>query len=108
MVKRKKSVKKTLKAKTAKVTKSSVKKSTKTKKSGKPSQAIAIVALILNIIILPGLGSLIGGKTKEGVWQLVLVLVGIPLSIILIGIPMIVAGWIWGIVTGVKLIQESQ
>ena len=76
-------------------------------KSGKPSQAIAIVALILNII-LPGLGSIIGGKTKAGIWQLVLFLVGIPLTSILIGIPMMIAAWVWGIVTGVKILQETQ
>lgn len=84
------------------------KKSAKAPKVKAPSQAIAIVALILNLVILPGLGSLIGGKTKEGIWQLVLFLVGIPLIIILIGIPMMIAAWVWGIVTGVKLIQETQ
>ena len=73
----------------------------------KPDQAMAIVALVLNILVLPGLGSLIGGKTKAGIWQLVLVVVGIPLSIVIIGIPMILAGWIWGIVTGVQLVQEA-
>ncbi len=71
------------------------------------SQTLAIVCLILNIVILPGLGSLIGGKTKAGIWQIVLCILGIPLSIIIIGIPMIIASWIWGIVTGVDLIKKS-
>ncbi len=74
----------------------------------KPGQGIAIAALLLNILILPGLGSIIGGRTKEGVIQLVLFLVGIPLSIILVGIPLMIAMWIWGIVTGVQLVKESQ
>ena len=105
----KKKAKKSVKKPVAKVTKKTSKpKVVKATKKDKPSLAIAIVALILNLIILPGLGSLIGGKTKAGVWQLVLVLLGIPLSIVIIGIPMIIAGYIWGIVTSVRLMQEAQ
>jgi len=72
------------------------------------SLALAIVALILNILIIPGLGSLIGGRTRAGVWQLVLAVVGFILSFILIGVPILIAAWIWGIVTGIRLIQEAQ
>ncbi len=74
----------------------------------KPSQGIAIVALILNILVLPGLGSIIGGRTRDGIIQLVLFLVGIPLSLILVGIPLVIAMWIWGIVTGVQLVKEAE
>ncbi len=73
----------------------------------KKNQALAIIGLILNIIVLPGLGSLIGGKTRDGVWQLVLFIVGIPLCLVLIGFPMMLAAWIWGIVTGVRMVQEA-
>lgn len=72
------------------------------------SKGLAIVCLLLNIFILPGLGSLIGGRTKAGVWQLVLVLAGVPLSLVLIGFPMILIAWIWSIVTGVQIIQEAR
>ena len=84
------------------------------------SEALAIVCLILNILILPGLGSLIAGKTKEGIWQIVLVAGGLILGLLftltligtIIGIPLMiggpVAGWIWGIVTGVRIIKESE
>lgn len=86
----------------------------------KTSQNLAIICLLLNILILPGLGSLIGGRTKEGIWQLVLVfggialgvsliltLVGIPLGVlVLLGAPL--AAWIWGISTGIKLLQEAK
>lgn len=85
-------------------------------------QTLAIVGLILNILILPGLGSLIGGRTQEGIWQLVLVVggailmfVGMLLIIILIGFVIIplaglamLAGWAWGIVTGVQMVQAAQ
>lgn len=87
----------------------------------KSDKTLSIVGLIVNILILPGLGSIIGGKTKTGIWQLVifligmcLVFIGIPLSFILIGIPILILGgcltfavWVWGIVTGVQMIQES-
>jgi hypothetical protein len=84
------------------------------------NQGLAIVCLILNIIILPGLGSLIGGKIKPGIWQVILFLggffagLGLTLTIIgaFIGIPLMiiapVSAWIWGIITGVKLIKESK
>lgn len=92
------------------------------KASKKPGQAIAIVALLLNILVLPGLGSIVGGRTKVGIIQLcllvggvVFVIVGIPLSLILVGLPLVAVGgimalasWVWGIVTGVQLVRESE
>lgn len=88
--------------------KSSKKVSASKRNSGKNSQALAIVCLILNILVIPGLGSVIGGKTKEGIWQLVLTLVGTILSVIIIGIPIIIVAWVWGIITGVRIVQEAQ
>ena len=85
----------------------------------KKNHTLAIVGLILNILILPGLGSLIGGKTKQGVWQIALVVGSLALGFLLtltifgaiIGIPLIVggpmAGWIWSLVTGIQMIQET-
>ena len=89
-------------------------------KENKISEALAIVCLILNIIILPGLGTLIAGKTKEGIWQIVLVFGGFILGLLftitiigaIIGIPLMfgapLAGWIWGIVSGVDIIKNSE
>lgn len=88
-------------------------------KKHKISEGLAIVCLILNIIIIPGLGTLIGGRTKEGIWQLALLFGGLILGILLsitiigaiVGIPLMIAGplgaWIWGIVSGVRIIKES-
>ena len=71
---------------------------------------LAIAALIINIFI-PGLGSLIAGKTKEGLWQLGLSIGGSILTmtmiLIFVGIPMSIMAWVWGIITGVKLIQRA-
>ena len=77
-------------------------------KRKKITEARAIVCLILNILVLPGLGSLIGRKKKQGIWQLVLFLLGIPLILVLIGIPMMIAAWVWGIITGVELLDNSK
>lgn len=71
------------------------------------NKALAIVALILNIFV-PGIGSLVGWKTKEGVLQLVLFLVGVPLIYLWIGYPMVLIAWVWGIITGIKLITEAK
>lgn len=74
----------------------------------KPSLALAIVGLIINIFLLPGLGSLIGGKITAGLVQLILLIFGIPLSFIFIGIPLVIASWIWALITGVQMVQEAE
>ena len=75
----------------------------------KPSQGIAILSLILNILILPGLGSLIGGKITAGILQLIFSLIGLVLTLTLIGavigIPLMIAMWIWALITGIQLIK---
>lgn len=71
-----------------------------------PSQAVA--AMFLNAMVCPGVGSLVGGKTKAGLAQLSMFLVGIPLIVVAIGLPMIVAAWTWGVATGAQLIAEAK
>ena len=63
----------------------------------------AIIALILNLII-PGVGSLYAGKKKEGIWQLVLYIAGFLTLLILIGWFLMVAAWIWALVTSIKML----
>ena len=75
-------------------------------------KTMAIVGLILNIIILPGLGTIIGAienkpYMNQGIIQLVLFLVGIRLAILLIGIPLMIAMWIWALVSGIKMVKEA-
>jgi hypothetical protein len=48
------------------------------------------------------------GRTGEGVGQLVLFLVGIPLCVVLVGLPMIVAAWTWGLMTGIRVMNEAK
>jgi len=73
--------------------------------------AVAIVGLILNLI-LPRLGTIIGATENKqymnaGIIQLVLFLVGVPLTFIVIGIPLVIGAWIWALVTGIKLVTEA-
>ena len=82
------------------------------------NQTLAIIGLLLNIFI-PGTGSLIGGRTNEGILQLSIlfgsVAVGFVLTITIIGaiigIPILILGpliaWIWGLITGVQMIMDA-
>lgn len=74
----------------------------------KISNSTAVLGLILNILVLPGLGSLIGGKTTAGVLQLVLFLVGIPLAFVIVGIPLMFGMWVWALITGIQMLSESK
>lgn len=77
------------------------------KKKEKVSQGLAIAALLINVLVLPGLGSIIGGKTNPGITQLVLFLIGIPLAFVIVGIPLMIAMWIWALVTGIQIVKEA-
>ncbi len=81
------------------------------KPTSKPNTGLAIAGLLINVLLLPGLGSIIAGRTKTGLWQLLLMVLGIvfTLTVIgaIIGIPLIVVSWIWGIVTGVQVVKEA-
>ncbi|NPA38207.1 MAG: hypothetical protein GXN99_00220 [Candidatus Nanohaloarchaeota archaeon] len=76
------------------------------------SQGLAIAALLLNVLVLPGLGSIIGGKTKEGIIQIILVLLSALLTFTfigaVIGVPLGIVAWIWGLITGINLVKESK
>jgi len=72
-----------------------------------PSEGTAVTALVLNIII-PGSGSLVAGRTSQGVVQLVLWVVSFPLMFVLIGFPMLLAIWIWSLVSGIQIMEESK
>ena len=84
-------------------------------------KVMAVVGLVLNVLVLPGLGSIVGSKIRTGIIQLILLgvsfllfLIGIPLSFILIGIPVLIAAllllitaWVWGLITGIQMVAES-
>jgi TM2 domain-containing membrane protein YozV len=68
---------------------------------------LAIAGLIVNLFI-PGLGSIIGKKKREGIVQLIIFIVGVILSPILIGIPVVIAMWIWALVTSIQMVIEAE
>ena len=81
------------------------------------SFGLAIVALILNVLFIPGLGTLVAGKSKTGAWQLVLLVIGIifvsvayvfETTVFYLGVPIAIAAWIWGLVTGISLLQGAE
>ena len=57
------------------------------------------LGVILSFFI-PGLGSIVNGSTSRGVIILVVYLFGWILAFFLIGIPILVGAWIWGLVDG--------
>ena len=77
----------------------------KTTKSDK--QTRAIIGLIVNVLVFPGVGTIIGGDTRTGVWQLVAFIVSIPLVLVLIGIPLMLAVWVWALISSIKQIQSA-
>ncbi len=87
-------------------------------KKDNTSMGLAVISLILNFLVIPGLGSLIGGKTKAGVWQIILFFIGaigtytyyLPqfyYYYAAFGVLMLIS-WIWGIVTGTRMIQSAR
>jgi len=64
---------------------------------------------VLNIL-LPGLGSIIAGRIKTGIYQLVLIALALIAAIFIPGWIVFcilwAIAWIWGIVTGVQLIKS--
>lgn len=71
------------------------------------NETLAIVGLILNILVWPGLGTIVGGETKTGLIQGFLFLISIPLMFVLVGIPLAVGVWVWAIVSSVRQIREA-
>jgi TM2 domain-containing membrane protein YozV len=74
---------------------------------GPPAAPSAMAGLVLNLFI-PGIGSLVAGKTAEGAAQLGLFVIGVPLSALFIGLPLVMVAWAWALATGIRAIAESQ
>jgi TM2 domain-containing membrane protein YozV len=68
-----------------------------------PAGTIAIapknpaVSLLISFF-LPGVGSMVNGDVGTGIAILVLYLVGWVLAFVLIGIPLAIGAWIWGLI----------
>lgn len=73
--------------------------------------ANSVIGLIINLQVFPGIGSLIGGKKKEGTFQIVMTIIAALLMIdkrlIPFGVVLIMIAWLWALFTGVKMIRET-
>jgi len=67
----------------------------------------ATMGLVLNLV-MPGVGSIVAGKTAEGIAQLVLFIIGLPLCFLIIGVPLCVTVWAWALATGIRAVNEAQ
>lgn len=56
------------------------------------------VLSLLVSFFLPGVGSMINGDVGRGVGILILYGVGLLLSVVLVGLPLVLAAWVWGLV----------
>jgi len=67
-----------------------------------------ILALLLNVIILPGLGTIVHGEGKRGLIQIVCVIVSIPLMFLLVGFLTGFLTWLWALLDGIAFIQNRE
>ena len=70
-----------------------------------PGQPVAMIVAPKNPAIsllvsffIPGVGSMINGDTGTGIAILVLYVLGLVLAFFLIGIPLLLGAWIWGLI----------
>ena len=61
---------------------------------------------LLASCFIPGLGTLLNGETGKGIGILVGYFVAILFSMVLIGIPFVIALWVWGMVDGYQGAQK--
>ena len=76
------------------------------------SRIRAVIGLLLNIFILPGLGSLIGGRYLAGIFQFILIVISFILDLtivgLVIGIPLGALVWLWALITGISMIMRAR
>jgi TM2 domain-containing membrane protein YozV len=61
---------------------------------------------VLLSVFIPGLGSMVNGNVGVGVTILVLNIMGLFLVLFLIGIPIMLGTWIWGLVDAYRSAQR--
>lgn len=71
------------------------------------TSGMAALVIVMNFV-LPGVGTLIGGRTTAGVLQVVFTVLSIPLSFIFVGFPLALAMWIWALVCSIQIASEAR
>ncbi len=68
----------------------------------------ATAALLINALVCPGMGSMVGGRNAVGIAQMALFMVGLPLAVVNFGLPLLAVAWAWGIFSGAKLVSLAE
>lgn len=76
--------------------------------TGGLSMNMAIAGLLINLIVLPGLGTIVGGQKKQGYWQVALFLVAVALAVSGINFFVVLGVWIWVLVTSIEIINQAR
>lgn len=86
------------------------------------SPLLSWVALVLNILVLPGLGSLVGLRFKSGIFQLILYIIGLGvvtggffgyifnsmfIIVVIVGGLLVLLSWIWSLFTSISVIRKG-
>jgi hypothetical protein len=96
----------------------------KKKNEKKIDRLLAVGCLLINLFFWPGLGTLLARRVKTGAIQMFMFLIGFSISFLvvaelfwfLIGIPiyfdyvgtlMTIVAWIWGLISGIKIIKAE-
>ena len=72
--------------------------------SDKSKTTAGLLQLLLSIVGLPGIGHLYVGRTSIGLIQLVGTIAGWLLVCVVIGIPVVIGLWVWGVVDGILML----
>jgi len=71
------------------------------------TSGMAALVIVMNFV-LPGVGTLIGGRTTEGVLQVVFFVLSAPLMLFFVGFPLAIAMWIWALVCSIQIASEAR
>jgi len=76
------------------------------------------LGLFLNFIGLVGIGSYLGGRTQEGIQQMIVLIFGwlllflgsffVNVYLIVIGFALLFINWIWGLIVGVRMMNGNE
>jgi TM2 domain-containing membrane protein YozV len=76
----------------------------------RPSRGVAVLGLIINVLLVPGLGTVIGGRTQTGIWQMIVLILGLLISLWgtgFLGILIMLVSWVWALVSSIRILQSD-
>lgn len=71
-----------------------------------PSKGVAIAGLLLNLFVLPGMGTILTGELKQGSLQFLLSAIGWFTAFLGIGFVLLLISWIWALVTSIETFKN--